>query len=178
MTHLITTTEFSALARPVSIHLDTDEINKFIDECENVYIIPAIGYDHFNAIMESDPFVDMDADFDVRILLNGGAFSRSACGCNDTTLDYCVGLKKTLSYFVYARMGRADGSIVARSGYMRHRDQYGDHVPTDKKQYDDVMTTAEQYLASCVRYLQAHALTCGSIKPVRGTRATIKAIGD
>lgn len=187
--HLITAEQFRTLARPVSTHLDELEVLQYIDECEMLYIIPAIGYGNYNHAvnipeMEGDESTfdktfdgTFDDLFEPNIWLNGGEFERCDCGCGGGEKDWCVGLRKTLAYFVYARMGRADGNIIARAGYMRHNDQYADHVYDTQKAYNDVMNTAETYLAGCLRYAKCHTVD-KAIKPVGQSRAKIKAIGD
>ena len=74
-------------------------------------------------------------------------------------------------------MVRADGTIVARAGAMRHNDQYASHVDPNRKQYDDVMDIADKYLAGCLQYAKIHSVECNAVKPIKGTRARIKAIG-
>jgi len=175
--HLLSPVQFAELARPTSIHLEDDEVNRFIEECEDLYIIPTVGYDVFSAAIDyvDDNTLDgkFDETFDPVLYLNGGAFNYNHCGC-DGASEWCAGLRKALAYYVYAKMGRADGSIIARDGLMRHNDQYAQHVEPNLKQYNDVMEVAEQYLASCQRYAKMHR--CG-VRMVRQSRATIKAIG-
>ena len=45
--HLITVGQCLALARPTSVHLDEDEVQAYITECEDMHIIPAIGFANF-----------------------------------------------------------------------------------------------------------------------------------
>ena len=45
--YLISFAEFQQLARPTSVHLDEAEVYAFIREEQDVYIIPAIGYELF-----------------------------------------------------------------------------------------------------------------------------------
>ena len=61
---------------------------------------------------------------------------------------------------------------------MCHREDRADHTDDSKlKQYNDAMDMAERYLADCVRYLKVH-LRDEHVKPIKPTRARIKAIGD
>lgn len=178
--HLITPQEFAVLARPVSIHLDDDEVVKFIDECEDVFIIPAIGYGNFKAIVSTGNFDDVDEDFDPVVFAEGGEYEDTEeCGCSDgkKVLKYCKGLKATLAYYVYAKMLRSDGSIVSRAGYMRHNDEYASHVDDNQKQYSDVMNIADKYMGDCLQYLKKHTVD-KTITPVRNSRARIIAMGD
>ena len=188
--HLITPQQFVELARPTSTHLDDAEVLAYIDECENMFIIPAIGYGNFEHAVNLPEMLGDESTFDKtfdgtfddlfepNIWLDGGSFEKcDGCGCGTSERGWCVGLRKTLAYYVYARMGRSDGSIVARAGYMRHNDQYADHVQKDVRQYNDVMSTAEAYLAGCLEYAKCHTID-KKITPVRSSRAAIKAIGD
>lgn len=171
MDYLITLEEFKNLARPASIHLDESHVMAYVREAEDAYIIPAIGYETVKGIKEAET-ITPEQD----ILLNGGEFTTQACGCDDQTLQYCKGLKLTVAYYAYAKMMRADGSIVSRAGFMRHEDDYSRHVDdTTLKQYNDVMDMAERYLASCLSYM---ASVNSNTKPVRGSRARIYAIGE
>ena len=175
--HLINVEDYKALARPASVHLDDDEVQAYIVECENTIIIPAIGYANFNKAVNSLTFDDtFDDTFSASIWLDGGEFVADVCGCQPRT-EWCVGLRTTLAYFVYAKMLRADGTIVSRAGAMRHNDQYGQHIDPNRKQYDDVMNIADQYLAGCMLYAKVHSAECHAVKPIKGTRARIKAIG-
>lgn len=179
--HLITPQEFSTLARPVSIHLDNDEVVKFIDECEDVFIIPAIGYGNFKAALGKSAFDDtFDVTFNSTTLIEGDEYEDTEeCGCSDgkKVLKYCKGLKATLAYYVYAKMLRSDGSIISRAGYMRHNDEYANHVDDNQKQYSDVMNIADKYMDGCLQYLKKHTVD-KTIKPIKNSRARIIAIGD
>lgn len=176
--HLITVAQFKVLARPTSCHLDDAEVMAYIAECEDMHIIPAIGFANFRRAIESESFANVfDETFSASVWLDGGEFVADVCGCSPRT-EWCVGLRKTLAYYVYAKMLRADGTILARSGAMRHNDQYAQHVDPNRKQYDDVMNVADQYLSGCLLYAKTHTVECNAVRPVKGARATIKAIGD
>ena len=182
--HMITPQEFATLARPCSRHIDDDEVMAYVAECEQLYIIPAIGYGNFKAAITGSAFDGtFDDTFKPATVINGGEWTLTRgneCQCDtaENELQYCVGLKKTLAYFVYAKMARADGAIYSRSGTMRHDDQYAHHVDDSKlKQYNDIMTIAETYLGDCMRYIKYHTVD-KEIKPVHSTRARIHAIGD
>lgn len=178
--HLITPTEFRSLARPVSVHTEEDEINAYIEESEQVHIIPAIGYELFAAVLGEI----QGGTYEYYGGLAEGSTYTDECG----ETKYNVGLKKTLAYFVYAHMAKADGQIITRSGFMRHDDAYGSHIDdTNKKhRYNEVMDIAEHYLSGVLDYVEhlnstqnGSSSTCCNQQPsVRGTRAKIHAIGD
>lgn len=181
---LIWPEQFRELTRPVSIHVDDDEIAQFIRECEDVYIIPAVGWPTLKKATATDPcavdWSDIYAEgFDPAVLLDGGEYipGDRACGCDPSgETRYCNGLRKALAYYVYAKMLRNDGNILARAGAMQHQDQYAYHTnDPELKRYNDTMDIAEKYLAECMEY-------ANSFKPnkrtVRGSRCRIIAVGD
>lgn len=180
---LIWPEQFRALARPVSIHTDDDEIAQFTRECEDVHIIPAIGWPTMKLATMTDPCAAdwstiYDEDFDATILLDGGEYDPgTGCGCGtDGEKRYCNGLRKALAYFVYAKMLRNDGSIIARAGAMQHQDQYAYHTNDGElKRYDDTMAIAEKYLGECLEYANQHNNTKHT---ARQTRCRIIAVGD
>ena len=181
---LIWPEQFRELARPVSIHTDDDEIAQFIRECEDLFIIPAVGWPTLKLATMTDPceadwstvYVD---GFNPAVLLDGGEYEpgdrTGACDGSGET-SYCNGLRKALAYFVYAKMLRNDGNIIARAGAMQHNDQYAMHTnDPELKRYNDTMSIAEKYLAESMEY-------ANMFKPakrhVRGSRCRILAIGD
>lgn len=148
----------------------------FLDEAVTAYVLPVTGYTIYKEACSDDPISGMAQGFDKSVFVNGGEWEQmSSCACDEDGTQYCSGLKKALAYFAYARMMRADGAVVSRAGLMRHRDEYGDHVMTDK-QYQDVMSMAEAYMGECAKYLKAYSLDT-KINRVPQTRARIKAIG-
>lgn len=176
MERLITNIEqFRQLVRPSSIHLDEPTIMAFLDEAVTAYVLPVIGYTIWKEACSEDPISGMADGFSKDTFVNGGEWEQASCICEENGTQYCSGLRKALSYFAYARMMRADGAVVSRAGLMRHRDEFADHVATDK-QYQDVMSMAETYLGECAKYLKAYSLE-QHINRVPQTRARIRPIG-
>lgn len=181
---LITVDQFRELARPTSAHLDENEVNAYIRESEDTNIIPAIGWKRFKAATEQGEWGDsVSPDFQPAVFLDGGEYTTKKegdCSQGETKVQkYTSGIRKALAYFTYARLFRADGTIVSRAGGMRHRDDYSDHVQdaSNNKQYNDIMDMAERYLSDALEYLKAFT-SKGEVKAQRGTRAHIHAIGD
>ena len=172
--HLISIDGFRALARPTSKHLDVDEVNKFIEECEDIYIIPVIGLETFKRLLDVDVSKGMEED----ILLNGGEWMDGSCGCGGQ-LRRCHGLRKALSYFVYARMVQNDGSIVTRTGFVKHDDEYAsrDDDKNRTRKYNEVMNVAETYLSTSLEFWRSLS-DCGKQGKARGSRLQIHSIGD
>lgn len=172
--HLITYEEYQQLSRPTSIHLDEEDVNCYIGECEDKHIVPAIGYDLYTELITQQ--LDLSLTDENKGLLEGGTYTLSLCGCNGNETKYCYGLKKALSYFVYAKMILADGEQQARAGFVEHSDTYYHHKNDKKDRYNDVMDTAEMYLNSCLNYIKSKINNNQSA--VRTTRSHIHAIGD
>ena len=166
--HLITAEEFQELARPVSVHIDEDEVMAYVRESEDINIIPAIGYEECQVLASSEELTAED-----EVLLSGGEWTGK-----DGKKHYCNGLKMATAYFAYARMSRSDGAIIARTGFMSHNDEYASHIADveKRKRYNDIMEVAEQYLSGCLAYWKS--IKGDEVKPVRGSRARIHVIGD
>lgn len=174
--HILSLEGFRALSRPTSKHLDLDEVDKYIEECEDVHIIPAVGLRTFQRLCGEDVIEGTDD----HILLNGGEWEETGCGCGeDGELRRCYGLRKALAYFVYARMMQNDGSIMTRTGLMQHNDEYArrDDDKNRVRKYNEVMNIAEMYLSTCLEFIKHIGNGCVT-KKVRGTRVRIKAVGD
>ena len=165
--HILTVEEFKELARPTSRHVDEDEVIAFVRECEDIHIIPAVGLEKYQALLE-ESISEPD-----KILLEGGIYEK------DGKKEKCAGLKTALAYFVYAKMAMADGSIMTRSGMVQHNDSYAERTDDKNRvrRYDDVMNVAEEYLNSALLYLRTLE-GYEKTKPVRGTRLKIHSIGD
>lgn len=166
---MISVAEFKELARPVSVHIEDDDVQAFVRESEDTYVIPALGYAICKKLVETE---EEELEENEKILLKGGEWTDKK-----GEVRYCNGLKKAVAYFAYARMARSDGSIIARAGYMRHGDEYSEHIESKERRNkeNDVMNMAEKYLSEAMAYWNS---VTGKVKPVRGTRAVIKAIGD
>lgn len=179
---LLTVDQFRELARPTSTHLNEDDVLSYVRECEDELIIPAIGWANFKSSLGLREWDNtFDDSFIPDLWLDGGEWEHKEKDENGEEYDklyYCCGVRKALAYFVYAKILRADGTILSRAGTMRHRDDYSDHIDDPQiKQYNDVMNMAERYLNECLQYLQVHKKS-RQIRQQRGTRAKIHAIGD
>ena len=169
--HLITVDEFKELGRPTSKHLDDDEVTSFISECEDMNIMPASALEMYEELSGGGELSE-----EAKILLNGGKWKETTN--EESQSRMCGGLKKALAYFVYAKMSMSDGVILTRSGSMQHDDSYAQRSEDKNRvrRYNEVMNIAEEYLDGCLQYLKQWKGE--KIKPVRGTRVHIHAIGD
>ncbi|MCI6672429.1 MAG: hypothetical protein PUG96_02425 [Prevotellaceae bacterium] len=168
--HILTVEEFKELARPTSKHIDDLEVITFIRECEDIFIIPAIGLRRYKALKE-----DVLSE-ENRILLEGGEYEING------DLKKCAGLQIALSYFVYAKMIMSDGGLLTRTGLMQHNDSYASRGDDKNRvrRYDEVMNVAEEYFTTCLAYIKAIEKKCdnGKFGRVRGTRIRIHSIGE
>ena len=171
--HILTVEQFKELVRPVSKHVDEAEVMAFVSEVEDMRIIPAVGLDTFEALLGDE------VDEEKQILLDGGVWVYKGGHCQDEEGKRmrCVGLKKALAYFAYAKMIQTDGSIVTRTCVMRHNYEYAQHVEAKarKASYNDVMNIAEEYLSGCLLYWKS--VKGEEVREVRGSRVHIHAIG-
>lgn len=177
---LITPEQFRKLARPVSIHVDNLEIQQFVRECEDMFIIPAVGWPNFKSATVTNTWEDLfDGTFSHTVFLDGGEYDAGdgECGCgSDDGIKYCNGLRKALAYFVYAKMLRNDGNILSRAGAMQHNDQYAYHTDDSSlKRYNDTMSIAERYLAESLQYANLHRK---NKLTARQSRSRILSVGD
>jgi len=168
--NLLSPEEFGERGRAVSMHLSPREVQNFIQEAEDMYVRPAIGYSLYKTLTE---WGGGDLSDEYKLLLYGGEWSGGSCGCSDDGVHFCNGLKKAVAYFAYYRMLLADGGIIARAGYMKHNDEYSAHA--DKDARHAVMDMAELYLSECLEYIKAKLTSC--IAKPHGTRVRIKPIG-
>ena len=172
--HILTAGELKGYVRPISRHVDDEELETFIRECEDTVIIPAIGLKRFKELCGEE---NQSGD-ENRILLCGGEYKN-----RKGELKQCVGLKAALSYFTYAKMIMSDGTILTRTGLMQHNDSYAERSDDKNRvrRYNDVMNVAEEYLSTCLAYLASlNKVCCGNAEAgrVKGTRVRIHAIGD
>lgn len=165
--HLITVDMFMELTRPTSKHIDYGEVETFIRECEDLYIIPAIGLERFKNLLR-----DRKEDKYIK-LLDGGEYEDKG-----GILKKCSGLRCALAYFVYGKMAMSDGGMLTRTGLMQHNDSYASREDDKNRvrRYNDVMEIAETYLGSCLAYLKS--VDGDGVRPVRGTRIRIHSIGE
>ena len=172
--HILTAEDLKAYVRPISRHVEDEDVETFIRECEDTVIIPAIGLKRFKELCREENRLGDEN----KILLCGGEYEN-----RKGELKQCVGLKAALSYFTYAKMMMSDGTILTRTGLMQHNDSYAERSDDKNRvrRYNDVMNVAEEYLSTCLAYLASlNKGNCenSEVGKVRGTRVRIHAIGD
>lgn len=176
MGHLLSAEEWPKYTRAVSVHLDNEEVEKWIDECEQLFIIPAIGGKLFSRLASGEELSEKET-----ILLEGGEYKQERCGCGSTYTGIFKGLKWALAYFVLAKMMRNDGGLLSRGGFFRHEDEHASHLDdrNNVNRYNDVMNVAENYLNGALMYWKSvNKEDCGTSAKVRGSRVRILSVGD
>jgi hypothetical protein len=174
--HLLTAETWPLYTRAVSQHLDDEEVEKWIDECEQLFIVPAIGADLFVRLADGEELTEQEEK-----LLEGGSYIQERCGCSDAYVGMFKGLRWALSYFVLAKMIRNDGGMLSRGGFFRHDDEHGSHLDdrNNVNRYNDVMNVAETYLNGALLYWKSiNKEDCKSGARVRGSRVRIISVGD
>jgi hypothetical protein len=176
MEHLLTAEMWPKYTRAVSQHLDDEEVEKWIDECEQLFIVPAIGADLFVRLAKGEELTEQEG-----MLLEGGSYNQERCGCSDAYVGMFKGLRWALSYFVLAKMIRNDGGMLSRGGFFRHDDEHGSHLDdrNNVNRYNDAMNVAETYLNGALLYWKStNKDDCKSGARVRGSRVRIISVGD
>lgn len=176
--HLLTAEMWPKYTRAVSQHLDDEEVEKWIDECEQLFIVPAIGADLFVRLAKGEELTEQEER-----LLEGGKYdgTGTGCVCMGTMTGLFKGLRWALAYFVLAKMIRNDGVMLSRGGFFRHDDEHGSHLDDrdNVNRYNDVMNVAETYLNGALLYLKSiNKEDCKSGARVRGSRVRIISVGD
>lgn len=167
MKHLLVVENWSEYTRFASVHVDKEEVETFIEECEQLFIIPAIGADLFLELLNEE------LDERKSLLLEGGEYTDNA-----KKKHVFKGIRHALAYFVYAKMAKNDGAMVSRSGFIQHNDEYAARMDDKNRvnKYNDLMNVAELYLSGALEYL--NTWDGMKIKPVRGSRVRIIDVGD
>lgn len=167
MEHLITYSEVLALSRPTSIHLSEEDVNTFIDESEQMEIIPAIGADLYLNILEDETKHE--------VLLNGGNYTGA-----DGKKRIFKGLKTALAYYVYAKMVKNDGRILGESGFLSHNDEHASRIEEKQKyvSYNDALNVARRYLSDVLEYLKSTQEGFDRTAKVKNNGVRFIAIGD
>lgn len=168
MEHLLTAENWANYTRFSSIHVDGEEVDRFIDECEQLFIIPAIGADLFLKLAGEDLTENQS------LLLEGGQYV-----CKSNKKRIFKGLRYALAYFVYAKMAKNDGAMVVRSGFFQHQDEHAVRMDDKNRvnRYNDLMNVAETYLSGALEFLKTWD-DVEDVQPVRGSRVRIVEIGD
>ena len=139
--YLITTDEVSKLARTMSVHIDTEKIETYIRESENIDLKSALGDALFLDVKEHpDNYSE---------LLDGSSYDVQ-CGGRRSF----VGLKAALAYYTYARIVKNGDGSVTRLGFMSKDNEYSSRSDFKEKlmAYNDAFSVADRYLKEHVEF--------------------------
>ena len=126
----------------MSVHIDTEKIETYIRESENIDLKSALGDALFLDVKEHpDNYSE---------LLDGSSYDVQ-CGGRRSF----VGLKAALAYYTYARIVKNGDGSVTRLGFMSKDNEYSSRSDFKEKlmAYNDAFSVADRYLKECVRYL-------------------------
>ncbi|MEI8086562.1 MAG: hypothetical protein WCG93_10145 [Paludibacter sp.] len=181
---MIITPEQIRLIRPIAENVnDIKRLVPYIDECEKLFILPALGAKQYKAIQTDvalnetgEPLTDNSGS---NLLVGGNELTELFDGCYyDSDTKHCEGLIKAMGYLVYSRFVRNQNVNVTAFGIVKKDGQFSEAV--DDKTIIRIANDAEkiglEYLRQCVNYLNfgKEKADQRNIKP----RIKFKAIGD
>lgn len=141
MRHLIEPYEVGEYARPCD--MDEGVVARAIEEAELLDIKPKLGDRLFMRLFAHAQFA---------LLLNGGEYVDKR-----GNLRHLVGLRRTLAYYVWARLVKTGANHLTRFGFVQKRDEYSQATEYRERQtaYNDAFAVADGYMKECLAYIQA-----------------------
>lgn len=145
----MTPQEVETLGRPIG-KVAPEKLTAYITETEQLYIKPTIGTELFFKLL-----ADNLEDEKLLKLLNGGQYEDA-----DRGLQSFVGLKTTISYFVYAQNVMSGDFQSTRYGMMLKDGDYSKHISSKERSdcYNNTLEVANAYLRECVAYCKSQGL--------------------
>lgn len=134
--------EVAELARPCDC--DEDVIRRTIEESELLDIKPTLG----DAL-----FLRLTTHVEFERLLNGGEYE------NEKGEKFVfAGLKRTLAYYVWARLVKTSPNHLTRFGYVVKDDDHSHATEFKERQvaYNDAFAIADGYMKQCLAYIIAN----------------------
>ena len=139
---MLTTVDQIKGIRDIAANLKDMRLAPYIKECEDAYIMPALGADLYERL---DNHTETD-----EILLDGGYYDKP-----DGSRAKCHGIRRAVAYFAYARVLRNNAVSVTAFGVVTKTSNYSQ--PTEAAQAQSAAAEAvkmgELYLHSCIEYL-------------------------
>lgn len=139
---IIEPSDVAKLARPCDC--DDDVILRTIEESEMLDIKPTLG----DAL-----FLRLGTHVEFDRLLNGGEYQ------NDKGETFVfAGLKRTLAYYVWARLVKTSTNHLTRFGYVVKQDDHSRATEFKERQiaYNDAFAIADGYMKQCLAYIIAN----------------------
>lgn len=149
MEHIITPSEVVSLGRPIG-KVDDNKLLAYITEAEQMNIKPALGDALFLKILNEGEENDV-----YRVLLNGGTYTDAG----NNTRSF-MGLKVTLSYYVYAQNVMTGDFVSTRYGMRTKDGDYSQGISSKERSdcYNNTLEVAQHYLNECIAYCKAKNL--------------------
>ena len=180
---IITPADIRAV-RPIAENVnDAKRLIPYIDECEKLYVLPALGAKLYkqiesNVLRSSDgePLTDNSGE---NLLVGNTELQLLFQGCyyNDDA-QHCEGLIKAMGYLVYSRFVRNQNVNVTAFAVVTKKSEFSESV--DDKTIVRIANDAEkiglEYLKQCVDYLNFGKQR--EDKRIFKGRQNFKAIGD
>lgn len=134
--------EVALLSRPCDC--DDDVIRRAIEEAELLDIKPRLG----DAL-----FLRLTTDVKFDRLMNGGEYTDK----NGRQFVF-AGLKRTLAYYVWARLVKTSTNRLTRFGYVVKDDEHSHSSEWKERQvaYNDAFAVADGYFKQCFAYMLAN----------------------
>lgn len=153
--------EVGILARPISQHIDREQLVAYITEVEQLQIRSALGGVLFSNIKQSSSAF--------AIILNGGI---DECG------EVSGGIRKAVAYYVYARIIREGGTIPTRWGAVEKNDEYATRIDQERKNtiHRECTNIADTYMAEVINYSKAQGWM--TTEGINQTRRMAYVVGD
>lgn len=148
MKHIITLNEVVTLGRPIG-KVDDEKLLAYITEAEQLYIKPILGTSLFLKLLNKK------LDENSQRLLDGGIYTDEK-----GKTQSLVGLKVTLSYFVYAQNVMSGDFQSTRFGMTLKSDDNSTHLSSKERSdcYNNTIEIANSYLRECVAYCKSVGL--------------------
>ena len=163
--------------RPIADNInDTKRLKTYIDEVEELDIVPVLGARLMKIIREYKESGTVPPDTiteeQAKNLMNGCYFTLKGCGGGET---HCNGLRKAAAYLVYSRFVRNNPTNVTAFGVKFKDTQYSEDVDEGNiiRQLNEAYKIGTAYINQCVDYLKSIRY----IETKKNKRKKIKAIG-
>lgn len=158
MKHIITEEEVKLYGRAMSAHIDKKTLESLIKETEDMDIRPALGAE-FLASLLNEPIPTAYTT----LLMEGGyypnCYTEDFNPSEESGERYFAGLKKTVAYYVQAKLVKTNDNQITRFGVMQKDSEYG-YRPSQAErndQYNDLAHIADIYLRETLDFLRVMA---------------------
>ena len=160
MTHILTEEQLRKLGRPIGKKVDSTKLEAFITEAEQLHVKPIIGDALFLRILAELEKESIE-DKNILLLLDGGNYNSKDYGKRGNDDIHCfMGLRESLSYYVYAKYVMSGDIESTRFGIGVKENEYSSHI-SDKSRstlYNGIIEIAKGYLEECLTFCKISGL--------------------